>query len=106
MLDSVRHCRAIWSERTISGEGDDPIFRSMPNDLTKKKAMLRRQRLRLLDRFLDRAYHIECILRKMIVLARKYCLKAANGIFELDIAALQSSKLLGYEKRLRQKPLH
>ena len=51
---------------------------------------------------LDGAGHVEGLLGDVVQLAFDQHLEAADGVFHLDVAALQAGELLGHEERLRK----
>src|ERR1700681_4714349 len=61
--------------------------------------------LRLLDRLLDGADHIEGRLRQMVVLAVAQALEAADRIGEIDEYARRTGEHLGDMEGLRQEAL-
>src|SRR5688572_165029 len=63
------------------------------------------QRLRLLDRFLDAAYHVESLLGQVVVLARDDGLEAADRVLERDVLAGRSGEHFSDVERLRQEAL-
>src|SRR5512138_3850070 len=65
-----------------------------------------RQLLRLLDRLLDAADHVEGLLRQVVVLAVHDLLEAADRVLQLDVLALVAGELLGDVERLGEEALH
>src|SRR4029453_6606784 len=61
--------------------------------------------LRFLDRFLDRADHVEGLLGEVIVLAVDDLTEAADGLGNRHVLAGEAGELLGDEERLRQEAL-
>src|SRR5215469_2344945 len=64
------------------------------------------QRLRLGDRLVDGADHVEGLLRQRIELAADDALEAADRLVERDDLAVLSGEHLGDVERLRQEALH
>src|SRR5215831_16918016 len=64
------------------------------------------QRLRLGDRFLDRADHVEGLLGKRVELAADDALEAADGVLQRHDLAVLPGEDLGDIEGLREEPLH
>src|SRR5437588_460647 len=62
--------------------------------------------LRLLDRLLDRADHVEGLLGQLVVLAVEDLREALDRVLELHVLAGRAGELLGDEVRLREEALH
>ena len=58
------------------------------------------------ENFVDRALHVEGLLRDGVVLAIDDFLEAADGIGDLDVLAGEASELLGNVEGLRQEALN
>src|SRR5512134_2246353 len=65
----------------------------------------RGQLLRLLDRLLDAAHHVEGLLRQVVVAALHDLLEAADGVGELHVLAGVAGELLRDRERLREEAL-
>src|SRR4051812_18672324 len=63
------------------------------------------KRLRLLQRFLDRADEIKRLLGHAVVLAVDDLLEALDGVGDRHVLALETRELRGDEERLRQELL-
>src|SRR3970040_1348063 len=63
----------------------------------------RRHTFGLLGGFLDGAYHHECLLGQVIVLAIQDLPETANCLTQGDVATLAAGELFGDEERLREK---
>src|SRR5438105_15406854 len=61
--------------------------------------------LRLLDRFLDLADHVEGLLRKRVALAVHDHLEALDRVLESHVLARRSGEDLGHVERLREEAL-
>src|ERR1035437_3881827 len=61
--------------------------------------------LGFLQHFVDRAFHVERLLGNVVVLTVHDLLEAAYRVVDLDVAPLQTSKLLGHVERLREELL-
>ena len=61
------------------------------------------QRLRLGERFVDRADQVERLLRHAVVLAVGDFLEAADGLVDRDVLAFEAGELRRDEERLRQE---
>src|SRR3954466_13540976 len=68
-------------------------------------AILLLERLRLLERFLDRADHVERLLGQRVALAVDDHLEALDGVFERNVFARRAGEVLRHGKRLRQEAL-
>src|SRR5204863_3272620 len=64
------------------------------------------QRLRLLERLIDRADHVEGLLGQRIVLPADDALEAADGVLERHDLAVLAGEHLGHVEGLRQEALH
>src|SRR5438132_14169840 len=92
-----------WSKQRPSRSPDcrsaTPIHHSL---LTiHQSGRFSRQALRLLDRFLDAADHVEGGFRQVVVVAGAKALEALDGIGEVDELARRPSVHLGDEERMR-----
>src|SRR6266851_8552588 len=63
------------------------------------------QRLCLLERFLDRADHVEGLLGERVALARDDHLESLDGVLQLDVLALLAGEVPRHAERLRQEAL-
>src|SRR5690348_13122431 len=63
------------------------------------------QGLRLLDRSLDRARHVEGLLRQVVALARDDHLEALDRVLERHVLAGRAREDLGHVERLREEAL-
>src|SRR6202041_736524 len=72
---------------------------------TVRELRVRLHLLGLLQRFFDRADHVERLLRNIVVLAFDDFLEAANRVFDLDVFAFEAGELRRDEHRLRQEAL-
>src|SRR5215470_8011003 len=61
--------------------------------------------LRFFEHFLNRADHVERLLRNFVVLAFHDFLEAAHGVFDLDVLAFEASELCGHVHRLGKELL-
>src|SRR5205814_3305467 len=61
--------------------------------------------LELRDHFVDRAGHVEILLRDLVVLAFDDLLEAADRVRNLHVLPLDAGELLRDEERLRQELL-
>ena len=55
---------------------------------------------------LDGADHVKSLFRNIVVFAGDYFLERANRVFQLDVGARNTGKLLGDVERLGEKALH
>src|SRR3954464_4477638 len=62
-------------------------------------------RLRLLERFFDRADHVEGLLGKRIALAADDHLEALDGVLERNVLAWRAGEVLRDSERLREEAL-
>src|SRR3954471_21749424 len=65
----------------------------------------RSELLALFDRLFDGAYHVESLLRQVVVLAFAKPAKTLDGVGEVDELARRPGEHFGDEERLRQKAL-
>src|SRR6266571_7986546 len=63
------------------------------------------QRLRLLDGLLDRADHVESLLRQRVAFAVDDHLEALDGVLERDVLARRAGEVLRHGEGLRQEAL-
>src|SRR3954471_7497183 len=68
-------------------------------------AILLLERLRLLERFLDRPDHVERLLGQGVALAVDDHLEALDGVLERNVFARRAGEVLRHGKRLRQEAL-
>src|SRR5713226_7501009 len=57
----------------------------------------------LFESFLDRADHIKCLFRDVVVLSFHDFLEAAHGVLDLDVLAFEAGELCSHEHRLRKE---
>src|SRR6266480_4851843 len=62
--------------------------------------------LRGLERFFNRAFHVEGLFWDVIILAFGNAFEALHCIRDLDVASLRAGKLLGHMERLRKELLY
>src|SRR5690606_32062180 len=77
----------------------------IPNSRFPECCRLSGDLLRLLDRFLDAADHVERLLRQVIVLAVDDALEAADGVLQRHVLARRTGEHLGDVERLREEAL-
>src|SRR5690606_37332435 len=77
----------------------------IPNSESREDFRLRGNLLRLLDRLVDAADHVERLLGQVVVLAFDDTLEAADGFLERDILARRTGEHLGHVERLREEAL-
>src|SRR5882762_7450183 len=63
------------------------------------------QRFRLLERFLDRADHVEGLLGKRVALARDDHLEALDRVLQLHVLAFLAGEVPRHAERLREETL-
>src|SRR5712692_5744 len=63
------------------------------------------ERFRLLERFLDRADHVEGLLGERVALARNDHLESLDGVLQLDVLAFLAGEVPRHAERLRQEAL-
>src|SRR5262245_13990341 len=63
------------------------------------------ERLRLFERFLDRADHVEGLLGKLVAFPVDDHLEALDGVLERHILAGRAGEVLRHRERLRQEAL-
>src|SRR5688572_9475138 len=63
------------------------------------------ERLRLLEGFLDRAHHVERLLRQRVALAVDDHLEALDRVLEGNVLARRAGEVLRHRERLRQEAL-
>src|SRR5438105_5860183 len=73
--------------------------------LSKGAPAILLKRLRLLEGFLDRADHVEGLLRQRVALAVHDHLEALDRLLERDVLARRSGENLGHVEGLRQEAL-
>src|SRR5882724_9915714 len=64
--------------------------------------LLLRDRRSFLHGFFDRTYHVEGLLRQIVVLAVNDFAEAFDRIFQLYVFPFQTGELSGHEERLRE----
>src|ERR1700732_5171509 len=74
--------------------------------MVSASAMVLLQRLRLLDRRVDRADHVEGLFGQRVELAADDALEAADGVLERDDLAILAREHLRNVERLRQEVTH
>src|SRR5690348_15888037 len=106
----ISPCEAAANTAAAGPENNSPSALTISTWIVAASAMARvswlLQSLRLLDRFLDGAHHVEGLLRKRIELAADNALEAANGVLERHALTVLASEHLGAVEGLGKETLH